>query len=188
MERRRLSRNERRAQLLTAAAAAFLRGGFEATSMEDVAREAGVTRLIVYRNFDTKAALYRAVLQSVIDALSDLVGEAKPPDIAPLVLAVARDQPDGFRLLWRHAAREPEFAALANGFRTFVNAYADALIHPQIHDRTLRVWAASAIAAHLYDGICLWLDTGDPARDAEFAARLAGGLRALVTAWANGNS
>ena len=62
---RRLPRAERRAQLLTAAATAFVSGGFDGTSMEDVAEQAGVTRLIVYRIFATKEDLYRAVLESV---------------------------------------------------------------------------------------------------------------------------
>jgi len=49
-----LSRADRQAQLLRAAATAFARAGFAATSMDDVAAEAGVTKLIVYRNFDSK--------------------------------------------------------------------------------------------------------------------------------------
>src|SRR6185436_19787519 len=68
---RRLPRAERRAQLLTAAATAFVRAGFDGTSMEDVAEQAGVTRLIVYRIFATKEDLYRAVLESVTDRLRD---------------------------------------------------------------------------------------------------------------------
>src|SRR5690606_14799714 len=43
-----LSRPERQAQLRRAAATAFARTGFAGTSMEDVARQAGVSRLIVY--------------------------------------------------------------------------------------------------------------------------------------------
>ena len=62
----RLPRDERRAQLVRCAAAVFVRGGFDATSMDDVAREAGVTRLIVYRIFPSKEDLYRAVLDAVL--------------------------------------------------------------------------------------------------------------------------
>ena len=64
---RRLPRSERREQIIRAAAGVFVGGGFEGTSVDDVARAAGVTRLIVYRIFESKEALYQAVLQSVID-------------------------------------------------------------------------------------------------------------------------
>ena len=67
--RRLMQRDERQAQILAAAAAAFARTGFAGTSMDDVAAEAGITRLIVYRHFDSKEDLYRAVLTKVTDRL-----------------------------------------------------------------------------------------------------------------------
>src|SRR6476659_5303508 len=76
---RRLPRAERRAQILRAAAATFVRAGFDGTSMDDVARSAGVTRLIVYRIFTSKEELYRAVLEQVTTRLGEefdtLVGD-----------------------------------------------------------------------------------------------------------------
>lgn len=182
-----MPRHERRAQLIRAAAAAFLRGGYDGTSMEDVADEAGVTRLIVYRIFATKAELYRAVLASVTDRLADEFAE--PPGtgessgVAAAVLRAARSAPDAFRLLWRHADHEPAFAAEAQAFREVATTYATALIHTYVADPVIRRWAAPSLVAHLYDGVCVWLDDGDPARDDEFADRMAAGLRALVGAW-----
>ncbi len=186
---RRLPREERRSQLLGAAATAFLRAGYDGTSMEDVAAEAGVTRLIVYRNFGSKEELYRAVLTGVTERLADEFApdpervDTLRPGIVERVVRVARIDPDGFRLLWRHAAHEPAFAAEAGAFREIVTSYTAALIHPRVHDATFRTWAASALVGHLYDGVCAWLDDGDVARDDEFVDRMAAGLRALVTAW-----
>jgi AcrR family transcriptional regulator len=65
--RRLLRREERHEAILHGAAAAFARSGFAATSMEDVAEACGVTKLIVYRHFDSKEDLYRAILQRVFD-------------------------------------------------------------------------------------------------------------------------
>src|SRR5215207_9673102 len=65
--RRLLRRDERRAAILHGAAAAFAGQGYAATSMEDVAEACGVTKLIVYRHFDGKEELYRAILQRVFD-------------------------------------------------------------------------------------------------------------------------
>ena len=59
---RRLPRAQRREQILTAATEAFARSGFAATSLEDIAAEADITRVILYRHFDSKADLYRMVL------------------------------------------------------------------------------------------------------------------------------
>ena len=66
----RLARPARREQLVRAAAAAFLERGFDGTSMETVADHAGVTRMLVYRHFDSKEALYRAVMASAVEQLS----------------------------------------------------------------------------------------------------------------------
>src|SRR3954470_14510321 len=105
-----MQRDERQAQILAAAAAAFARTGFAGTSMDDVAAEAGITRLIVYRHFDTKEDLYRAVLTKVTDQLGErweqaLAAEDRHGMVFRMLLSVAREQPDGFRLLFEHAAR-----------------------------------------------------------------------------------
>ena len=76
----RLPRAARREQLIRAAAAAFLSAGYDKTSMDDVAKAAGVTRLIVYRIFESKEALYVAVIASVLDDL----GAQFDPGSAPL--------------------------------------------------------------------------------------------------------
>ena len=51
---RRLPRVQRREQILTAATKAFARSGFAATSLDDIAAEAAVTRVILYRHFYSK--------------------------------------------------------------------------------------------------------------------------------------
>jgi len=187
---RRLPRAERRAQLIGVAASVFLDGGYDSTSMEQVAEAAGVTRLIVYRVFESKEALYRAVLSSVTDRLRDEFAPvldavtARELGVAGVLLRVAREQPDAFRLLWRHARHEPPFTIEAEAFRLIAADFADGIIRPFIADATLRGWGASALVDHIYGGICTWLDDGDPRRDDEFASALQSGLRAMVAAWA----
>jgi AcrR family transcriptional regulator len=58
---------ERKAQLLAVARKAFGSKGFHGVSMDDVAREAGVTKPILYDHFSSKEALYLALLDA--DAL-----------------------------------------------------------------------------------------------------------------------
>ncbi len=105
----RLDRDQRRLTLLDAAAAAFADRGFQATSMEEIASLAGVTRLIVYRHFDSKEDLYRAVLDRAVTSLIVAVRveiEAGPSveGVVKGFLDAGRAYPDGFRLLVRQAA------------------------------------------------------------------------------------
>src|SRR3982074_10113 len=58
-----------RESLLVAAQAAFLRYGFQKTSMDDVARAAGVSRQGLYLYFDTKELLFREALQHLMSHL-----------------------------------------------------------------------------------------------------------------------
>ena len=192
MPQQRMPRAERRLQIIAAGAAAFLLAGFDGTSMDDVAKQAGVTRLIVYRIFESKEQLYRAVLDTMLD---DLAGafENRQPALAlhggasHLLIGVARRQPDAFRLIWRHAANEPMFSEYASAFREGIEAYADGLMRPPITDPTLRRWAVRTVTAYHYDGICAWLDcgglSGNDESDAAFERLLSSGSRALVHAW-----
>lgn len=190
--RRLLRREERRAQLLTAAATAFARGGFAATSMDDVAAVAGVTRLIVYRNFESKEDLYRSVLQRVADRLAEEVfaGLDRPPEqrrgaLSSAMLRVAREDPDAYRLFAVHAAREPQFAALADEFRAGGLAVADELIADTIPDPVTKAWAGRVIVDYLQSSVLAWLDLGDEARDDEFVEQTSDGLIALFATWAD---
>lgn len=185
----RLPRAQRRQQLIEAAAGAFLEGGFDGTSMEDVAQAAGVTRLIVYRIFESKEELYRAVVGDVLEALAAAFDGMTVDDIrargaANMLLPVARAHPDAFRLLVRHAWHEPEFEDLARQFRKYVTYYAREILANFITDDPLRLeWAARSAGAVLVETLCVWLDVGDPARDDEIGARATTGLRALAASW-----
>ncbi len=56
----------RPAELTAAAFALFAEQGFAATRLEDVATRAGVSKATIYRYFDSKEALFEAVVKSAI--------------------------------------------------------------------------------------------------------------------------
>jgi AcrR family transcriptional regulator len=58
-----------REAILMAATPIFLRYGFKKTSMDDVARAAGVSRQGLYLYFDTKDLLFRETLQHLMSHL-----------------------------------------------------------------------------------------------------------------------
>ena len=112
----------RRAAILRAASRVFAQSGFAATSMEDVAGAAGVSKLIVYRHFASKEALYRSVLERVFERqvtlfVENMAAGLEAGGATRALLSVGREYPDGFRLLWRHATREPQFAGYVHQFR-----------------------------------------------------------------------
>jgi AcrR family transcriptional regulator len=77
------SRERTRARIIDAATRLFLRDGFRATSLEQVAEEAGYTVGAVYSNFDGKTAMGIAVIDELYareerrlrDALADVAVE-----------------------------------------------------------------------------------------------------------------
>lgn len=179
----------RRAAILSAAARAFARSGYAATSVDDVAAAAGITKLIVYRHFDTKESLYRAVLQQVFEREAELFVAAvrdglQAGNVTRALLTVGREWPDGFRLLWRHAAREPQFADYAHELREISVGAARAVVTPLVAPPYAE-WAAQTLFDHLVDAVLNWLDHGDTGRDEEFVALETASLRATVTAWSS---
>ena len=184
--RRLLPRAERQATILHAAARAFAHTGYAHTSMEDIAAAAGITKLIVYRHFASKEALHGAVLQGAFDRLAARLpsgSEAGGYGIgARALLALAREDEAGFRLLWRHASREPRFARYADELRR----RAVAIVHAALGDRVPpehAVWAAHAVVGYLVEAVLNWIEFGDPARDARFVMATNQALRAGVRAW-----
>lgn len=184
----RLPRAQRRSEILRGAARAFADGGYAATSMDEIAAESGITKLIVYRHFESKADLYRAVLTDVVDSIRDadvrgLESGAGPSSHARALLSAARENPDGFRLLFRHAVREPDFAEFTEASRRGGVEFARGLLSPVIADASLLDWAAETALAFTVQATLIWLDSGDPARDAEFVAIATSSLEALVLTW-----
>lgn len=174
-----MPRAQRREQILAAATAAFARGGFAGTGLAEVAAEAGVTRVILYRHFDSKAELYRAVLDRARAHLGAAVG---PPDyterIIDALLAGAARDPAGFRLLFSHAAREPEFRAETDRFRAEMVATARHQLAPLIDDPAWLGWAAQLAPTVTVAAITAWLDAGQPDPDvaADRIRRALGGI------------
>ncbi len=176
-----LSRPERQQTILAGAAAAFAQAGFAGTSMEDVAAASGITKLIVYRHFESKAELYRAVLERTFERMRDEfvrgLEESRAGAGVRAVLIAGREQPDGLRLLLRHAPREPAFQDYARELRMRAVDALERRIPPA--DRAFRRWAAEVAISYLWESVLYWLELGEEARDEEFVRRCSAGLEAM---------
>jgi TetR/AcrR family transcriptional regulator, mexJK operon transcriptional repressor len=63
--------DRKRAAILEAAASAFLRAGYLGTSMDQIAAEAGVSKQTVYKQFADKQSLFREIVTTTVDEISD---------------------------------------------------------------------------------------------------------------------
>ena len=113
----RMTAEERREQLLDATKAIADRSGFHAVSIEAVAREAGITRPVVYGHFDDLSGLLEALVEresaralgQLADILpTDLEGDARDQLLGGLrgYLRAAEADP----VTWRLVLMPPEGA------------------------------------------------------------------------------
>ena len=86
--RTRLSRDRRGEQLLDVAERLFAEQGFEGTSMEDIARAAGVTRPVVYAHHPTKEDVFLACVRRARRELEDGLDALRPSGRAVVLAEV----------------------------------------------------------------------------------------------------
>src|ERR1019366_4102521 len=95
-----LQREERRESILRGAAKAFVANGYDATTLDDIAREAGISRAFLYRHFDSKKEIYLAIIEDFGDRMhhdrSSSHNERSLKDSLGPLIAIAQSEPDAF--------------------------------------------------------------------------------------------
>jgi AcrR family transcriptional regulator len=117
---RRLPAARRRKQLMDVALQLFGAGSYHATSMDDIAERAGVTKPVLYQHFPSKSQLYLELIETVGDELLAAVASSAAAESQPSARVLAgfrayfrfvATQTDAFRLLFGGGARQgDEFA------------------------------------------------------------------------------
>ena len=106
----RMSGQERRLQLIDIGRRLFAERGYEATSIEEIAHQAGVSKPVVYEHFSGKEGLYAVVVDREVQRLleritNSLGGDHHPRELlehaANALLSYIEDEPHGFRILVR---------------------------------------------------------------------------------------
>jgi len=105
--RKKMSAADRRAQLVEVGRKVFAARGFEATSVEEIAEKAGVSKPILYQHFGGKEGLYAVIvdreMERVVSLISAAISSGTPRErverSALGFLSYVRDQPDGFAVL-----------------------------------------------------------------------------------------
>jgi AcrR family transcriptional regulator len=122
----RLPAEQRRRQLLDVALEIFAATGFHATSMDEVATAAGVTKPVLYQHFPSKRALYVELLEDVGNQLLTQLasatdrattGRQRVEEGFGAYFRFVDENRSAFRLLFGASVRnDPEFSAVADRF------------------------------------------------------------------------
>ena len=157
----------RRRQILEAAAACFLRRGFHQSSMQEICAEAGMSPGALYRYFDSKDAIIRAIAEDEREDNARLLRAlAEAPDLVTGLSRIGRAaleagaDADYGRLaveIIAEAARNPEVAAIfrrndAEVKAALTEALRAARSAGQL-DTAVEPAAAAEILIALYDGL-----------------------------------
>lgn len=105
----RLTASARRAQLIEIGRATFAERGYEATTVEEIAARAKVSKPILYNHFGGKEGLYAVVvdremeyiLSHIADAVSSGSARARLEKATLVYLAYVQEHPEGFAVLLR---------------------------------------------------------------------------------------
>jgi AcrR family transcriptional regulator len=132
MTTRRLPNEQRRALIVDAAGRLFGERGYDATRLDDVAAAAGVTKPILYRHFDDKRALYRALLERHRDDLARFPAampvEGTPEERLRAVLELWVTYVDTHSYAWKMLFRDTGGGPEIQAFRGAVHERARAVL------------------------------------------------------------
>ena len=157
-----------RARVLGAAAEVFARHGFARATIDEIAREAGLSKGSVYWNFASKDELFGALLEEYIDKplagvmeMSRTTPREEPSSgaVDAAVAQMVRDRPQFFQLLLEYraaAARDPELRErYVARQRRLRNALTEVLLARQPADLPFAIPPESLATAFLALGLGL---------------------------------
>jgi AcrR family transcriptional regulator len=181
--RARMTGKERREQLLDIGRSLFAQKGFDATSVEEIAQKAGVSKPVVYEHFGGKEGLYAVVVDREMRALLDsitgaLTSQGHPRELleraAFALLDYVESSTDGFRIL----VRDSPVAQSTGTFASLISDAASQVEHIMVNQFTMRGYDpkfAPMYAQMLVGMVALtgqwWLDARRPQK-ADVAAHL----------------
>jgi AcrR family transcriptional regulator len=174
--RTRMSGRQRREQLLDVGRSLFAEKGFDATSVEEIALKAGVSKPVVYEHFGGKEGLYAVVVdrevQKLLDAITGTLIAGHPREVLERVgfalLDYVEQNSDGFRIL----VRDSPVATSTGTFSSLINDVASQVEHllvEQFRARGFDARYAPMYSQMLVGMVALtgqwWLDVREPSKD-----------------------
>ena len=183
---------ERRGQLLLAGRKIFAERGFQATTMDDIAKQAGFTKPILYQYFESKSDLYRQIVSETAQNLLTSLGEAVTSVDAPrakievafrVYFEMVISETDAFRVLFIHS-HEGEVIGELRNLELVLASFLEPFINISISDDHRRQLAAGVVGIAEASAVT-WLEQqatkGWPPPSPNEAERLA--ARSATLAW-----
>jgi len=167
---------ERREQLLVVGRSLFAEKGYDATSIEEIASRAGVSKPVVYEHFGGKEGLYAVVvdreMSDLLNRLTDALAAGHPrvlvEQAALALLTYIEEETDGFRIL----SRESPVASSSGTFSSLLNDIASQVEHIMAREfgtRGMSTTLAPMYAQMLVGMVALtgqwWLEERKPKRE-----------------------
>jgi AcrR family transcriptional regulator len=174
---------KRREQLLDVARALFAEKGFDATSVEEIAHRANVSKPVVYEHFGGKEGIYAVVVDREMSALlsrmtAALAEQAHPRALleraALALLDYVDSSADGFRIMVRDspvATSTGTFASLLSDIASQVEHILAVQFDSRGYDRKLAALYSQALVGMVALTGQWWLEARKPNKD-EVAAHL----------------
>jgi AcrR family transcriptional regulator len=185
---RRLDVDERRAQLLEVGTELFSKHSFEELSMAQIAREAGISKALLYHYFPSKEEFFKAALA---EAAAELAQRTAPDEALPPIDQVRSstrafvdwigERGSAYMKLLQSVGAVPELRETMTAIRDLTSArIIDGLVPEP--ERTPAKRAAVRAWLWFMDGVLLdWIEHGD--RDADAVSdQLVESLTALLEA------
>ncbi|GAB3450321.1 TetR/AcrR family transcriptional regulator [Streptomonospora sediminis] len=174
--RRRMTGKQRREQLLDIGRELFAERGFDATSVEEIAARAGVSKPVVYEHFGGKEGVYAVVVDREMQTLLGMVGDSltadtprgKVENAALALLRYVEEYSQGFRILARdsHAASGTgSFASLISDIATQVEHILGEEFRSRGYDPKLAPMYAQSLVGMVALTGQWWLEVRKPKRE-----------------------
>nr|WP_052477973.1 TetR/AcrR family transcriptional regulator [Kibdelosporangium sp. MJ126-NF4]CEL15110.1 Transcriptional regulator, TetR family [Kibdelosporangium sp. MJ126-NF4]CTQ93294.1 Transcriptional regulator, TetR family [Kibdelosporangium sp. MJ126-NF4] len=176
-----LPRQQRREQILARATEVFADKGYAPTGLEDIAEAAGVSRMILYRHFESKADLYRSACDRAGERLAAATGDELTESTVGALVTWAAKETAEFRLLFHQAAREPDFRADIDTLRAELIETLRHRMRDLIPDHRWAKWAAHLALTVTVEATMTWIEVGGPDPD-QAVERITDAVKAVITA------
>ncbi|MET0315660.1 MAG: TetR/AcrR family transcriptional regulator [Rhodococcus fascians] len=168
---------ERRSQLVDVARSLFAERGFDATSIEEIAQRASVSKPVVYEHFGGKEGIYAVVVDREISILLDMVSNALEQNrsrvrverVTLALLTYIEERTDGFRILVRDqrlAAEDGTYSSLLNDAIGQVGHILAGDLSRRGLDPALAPLYAQALVGMVSSTATWWLDERMPPKEA----------------------
>ena len=136
--RKRLTAGERRVAIQSSALEVFAERGYHTTSIDDIARAAGISKALIYEHFASKQELHADLLEvqaselyrrvaNAVEAVEAESGSARLTAGLAAYLSFVEERRDAWRVLFRETV-DPESAAALDRVSAQIRALVAALI------------------------------------------------------------